>query len=134
MLLMEAESDALHRLGRYEEAMVIAQYCLKTRTGHPERFPDGGKVPFTSYFSLAQSMQLVGHLDQAESMLHKAMGVLESEGKELHPSVVHVLGALEEVYRRQGRKKAAGAMAKKVRKLVPQVFPQDHPEYKNYMG
>jgi tetratricopeptide (TPR) repeat protein len=131
--LVEAESFALTSLLRHEEALALNQYCLKTRLDHPTMFPNGGKVPFVCFISLGQSLMHVGRLDQAEAMLNKALAVLKSDGLAFHPSVVYSMHSLGQVYRQQGRKKDAADMAKKVKKLVPQVFPKDHPEYKKLM-
>jgi tetratricopeptide (TPR) repeat protein len=132
--LMEAEVSALEGLGRNQEALDLAQHCLKTRTDHPERFPDGGKVPFNSFFALGASLRRAGRLEEAESTYKKGLAGLESEGKVLHPDVVVGMGALVEVFHRQGREKEAWKMAKAIQKLVPQVYPKDHPQYKKYMG
>jgi hypothetical protein len=43
------------------------------------------------------------------------------------------MGALGDVYQLTGRKKEVVAMDKQIKKLVPQVFPKDHPSYKMYM-
>jgi hypothetical protein len=73
-------------------------------------------------------------LDEADVMLNKALTVLESDGIEFHPNVVSAMDALGQVYRCQGRKKEGAAMYKAVKKLVPQVYPKDHPEYARYIG
>jgi hypothetical protein len=66
-------------------------------------------------------------------MFKKAMAVLESDGIQLHPGVVEAMSAIGDVYRLQGRKKEAAAMVKAVKKLVPRVYPRDHPDYKMFM-
>jgi tetratricopeptide (TPR) repeat protein len=131
--LMEIESSALGSLGRQEEALVLMQHCLKTRTDHPDRFPDGGKVPFTCAYTLAQTLLRVGRLDEAETMLKKALAMLESGGIKLQPNVVHAMDCLGDVFWLQGRKKEAEEMKQAMKKLVPQVFPKDHPDYKMFM-
>jgi tetratricopeptide (TPR) repeat protein len=132
--LMEAESVALSLLDRHEEALVLSQHCLKTRTEHPERFPNRGKVPSCSFFTLGALLMHAGRLDEAEGMLKKAQAMQESDGKEVHPDMVQTMSVLGDVYRLQGRNKEATAMMKGVKKLVPQVYPKDHPGYKMYMG
>jgi tetratricopeptide (TPR) repeat protein len=131
--LMEAESDALRGIGRHQEALDLARHCIKTRTDHPYRFKTGEEVPFGSYYSMAQSLICVGGLDEAEVMLKKALAVLESNGIEIHPQMVQAMDCLGAVYRDQGRKKEAKSMFEAVKKLVPQVFPKDHPDYKLFM-
>lgn len=108
------------------------QYVLKTREEYPERFRSA-KVPFNCLFTLAQALLRTSRLDEAEATLKKALGVLESEGKEFHPDMVLAMHCLGGVYQRQGRKKEATEVLKKVKKLVPQVFPKDHPDFKRYM-
>jgi tetratricopeptide (TPR) repeat protein len=130
---MEEEADALGQLKRYEEALVIAQYCVKTRTDHPERFSDGGKVPGSCFFTMAQLLQRVGRLEEAEAMLKQVMDMLKIDGKEVSPQMAASIAASVGLYRLQGREKEAAAMVKAVRKLAPQVFPKDHPNYKKYM-
>jgi hypothetical protein len=61
------------------------------------------------------------------------LATLEREGKEFHPDVVSTMITLGDVYRKQGRKKDGKAMLKAAKKLVPKVFPKDHPNYKHYM-
>jgi tetratricopeptide (TPR) repeat protein len=131
--LMETESDALDRLGQHYEAVALSEYCFKTRTEHPERFQDGDKLPFNSFSNLAHNLAKVGRLDEAEATLKKALAGLESDGIEFHSNVIQAMDALGGVYRLQGRKKEAAAMRKAVKKLVPQVYPKDHPEYKRFM-
>jgi tetratricopeptide (TPR) repeat protein len=86
VLLMEAEADALGGLRRYEEALILTQYCFKTRTNHPERFRDGGHVASKCVFTLAQLFKCVGRLDEAKAVLKNVLGMLKSEGKEVHPA------------------------------------------------
>jgi tetratricopeptide (TPR) repeat protein len=130
--LMETESTALAFLERHKEALALSRHCFKVRTDHPERFDSGGKVPFNSYATLAQCLSVLGQLDEAEVTLKKALAVLESDGKQIHPEVVTAMDALGQVYLLQGRKKEAAAMARAVKKLVPQVFPKDHPGCKQF--
>jgi tetratricopeptide (TPR) repeat protein len=106
---------------------------MKTRTDHPERFHDGGKVPWSRFYFLAQTLIKVGRLDEAEARIKQAMAVLKSDGIQFHPDMVNTMATLTAVYNLQGRKKEALAMWEEVRKLVPQVYPTDHPHYKNYM-
>jgi tetratricopeptide (TPR) repeat protein len=131
--LMEVESEVLIRLGRHADALVLQQHCINTRLENPTRFPNGGKLPSGSFYALGQSLLWVGQLDKAEEMFKKAQAMLESEGKDFHPDMVHVMVAIMEVYRQQGRKKEAASKLKTVKKLVPKVFPKDHPDYKKYM-
>jgi tetratricopeptide (TPR) repeat protein len=132
--LMEAEALALSSLGRHEEALVLSQHCLTARLDNPRRFQYGGQVPAGSFSSLAKSMIEVGRLDEAETMLNKALAVLKRDGIEIHADMVSAMGLLAKVYLGQGRKKESTAMVKAVRKLVPRVFPKDHPNYKKIMG
>jgi hypothetical protein len=53
---MEAKLLALGALKRYDEALALSQFCLKTREDHPELFPNGGKVPFDSFSSVGRSL------------------------------------------------------------------------------
>jgi hypothetical protein len=132
--LMEVECNALTvGLQRHEEALTIQQYLLKTRLENPTLFENGGRVPFSLYYSMAESLMRLGRLDESEAMLKRGQATLESDGVELSQDVVHFMAALADVNRRQGRKREAAAMKKKVKKLVPQVFPKDHPSYKLYM-
>jgi tetratricopeptide (TPR) repeat protein len=131
--LMEAKSVALCRLQRPEEALALQQRCMKTRLDHPERFNGGGKVPSACFYDLTQSLIGVGRLGEAEAMLKKTLAMVKSDGIEFHPDVVATMCRLVEVYRLQSRKKEAAAMMTAVKKLVPNVFPKDHPAYKTYM-
>jgi tetratricopeptide (TPR) repeat protein len=82
---------------------------------------------------MAQSLTRLGQLDEAELKFKKALDILKSDGMEFHPTVVLTMVELAQVYYLQGRKKEAVALRTKLRKLVPQVFPRDHPEYKKLM-
>jgi tetratricopeptide (TPR) repeat protein len=131
--LMETESEALSELGRHEEALVIAEYCMKTRVAKPTRFPNGGKVPADCFFALSHLLLSVGRLNEAEENLNKVLGMLKSEGKENHPDMVSSMVALGGVYIKQGHRKEAAAMFKAAKKLVPQAYPKDHPDYIRFM-
>jgi tetratricopeptide (TPR) repeat protein len=133
VFLMEAESSALRMLNRHQEALTITQFCLKLRMGHPERFSEEGKVPVGCLLSEADSLRNLGQLDEAETTLKKVVAMLESDGREIHTNMVHTMSALAGVYFLQGRKKEAAAILKAMKKLVLQVFPRDHPQYKVYM-
>jgi tetratricopeptide (TPR) repeat protein len=125
VLLLEAESKALRNLKRYDEALVLRERCFLMQD-------------LTSAISLhSYALLLVdagGRLEEAEAALKKSLAKLKRDGIELHPGVVHATSTLGKVYWQQGRKKEAAAMEKAVRKLVPRVFPIDHPHYARYMG
>jgi tetratricopeptide (TPR) repeat protein len=131
--LMEAESAALGELERFEEALVIAHYCLKTRTDHPERFPAEGEMRSGALFAVAHLLNRIGRLEEAEAILEKVLADFESNEINLQRSMLCVMNELGDVYLLRGRKKEAAAMRKKMKKLVPQVFPVDHPQYKMLM-
>jgi hypothetical protein len=131
--LIETESEALLKLGRPKESVSLMQLCIKMRVDNPERFPRDQGIG-SCYTKLAHSLCAVGgRLQEAEFMLKKALASLESEGKVIHPEVCLAMFSLGQVYTLQGHKKEAEVMAKKVKKLVPQIFPKDHPDYKNFM-
>jgi tetratricopeptide (TPR) repeat protein len=128
--LLEAESLALRYLKRYHEALDIQEECFTMVDA--ARYPE--RVTATSLHSYAELLILVGgRSEEAETALKEALAKLKNKGLEFHPDTVHNMGALEDVYRQQGRKKDAKAMSKAVKKLVPQVFPKDHPGYRHYM-
>jgi tetratricopeptide (TPR) repeat protein len=131
--LLEAESGALRCLYRHQEALEIAHECMTVRTTYPARFPQRGKVPWSCFHHIAVSQLALGQLAEAEATLKKAQGMLERDGIEYHPDVVHITSTLGDVYRLQGRTREAKAMVKAVKKLVPRVYPKDHPEYKFFM-
>jgi tetratricopeptide (TPR) repeat protein len=131
MRLLEAEASALRCQNRHQEALDIAQECLTVRKAHPGWFPDGA---WSCFHSVAVSLISVGRLDEAESTLKQAQAMLQSNGIEYHPDVVHIASTLGDVYRLQGRKQKANDMVKTVKKLVPLVFPKGHPDYKMFMA
>jgi NifU-like protein involved in Fe-S cluster formation len=90
-----------------------------------EHFPE--RVPAKSLQSYAVLLvEVGGRLDEAEATMKKVLAMLERDGIEFHPQMVLAMSILQKVYRQQGRKKEATAMAKAVKKLVPKVFPKDH--------
>jgi hypothetical protein len=134
MRLMELEATALGTLRRHEEALALKQHCLKGRLENPSKFQNGGKVPMSCYHAVAQSLVGIGRLDDAEAMLKQVLATLKSDGIEFHPDVLSVMEALGPIYQEQRRIPELGALIKAVQKLVPKVFPKDHPEYKRYLN
>jgi tetratricopeptide (TPR) repeat protein len=127
--LMESESFSLHALKRYDEALDIREQCFAMQEA--KQFPE--RVSANSLHSYAVLLTEVGRLEDAEATLKKALAKLERDRIELHPQMVHVMSALGDVYRKQGRKKEAAAMVKAMKKLVPKVYPKDHPNFKVFM-
>jgi tetratricopeptide (TPR) repeat protein len=127
--LLEAESAALRYLGRSQDALFIQEQCFLFQDS--QRFPE--RVTVNSLHAYAVLLIDLGRREEAEASLQKALVKLESEGLEFHPNVVFIKSSLRDVYLLQGRKKEAAAMLKVLKKLVPQVFPVDHPGYKHHM-